>query len=180
MTPYQAHRKKWINCTRCPLHSGRSRVVLARGKVPCDVLFLGEAPGLSEDVIGQPFVGPAGHLLDKIIEQAIDGRLDYCLTNLVACLPRGDDGDKTKEPPEDAIEACAPRLIEFVELCRPKLIVLVGKLARKHIPWELVEKRLWVEIVHPAAILRMDVSQRGLAVQRCIVTVERTVEEMFS
>lgn len=67
MTPYQLHVQNWVGCTRCPLAAGRKRVCLVRGSLPCDVLFVGEAPGESEDVLGAPFKGPAGRLLDSVI-----------------------------------------------------------------------------------------------------------------
>lgn len=65
--------ENWKNCQRCELSAGRLNVVIAKGKLPCDVIFVGEAPGESENVIGQPFVGPAGKLLDHIIANAFGG-----------------------------------------------------------------------------------------------------------
>ncbi len=194
MTPYKKHKSKWSGCVRCCLHRNRTCVVLARGKVPCDVLLIGEAPGVSEDVFGKPFFGPAGKLLDRIIEAAIGEQCDYALTNLVACIPIGGDGNKAQEPSKEAIEACAPRLVEFVRLCKPKLIVLVGRLTEKHISGE-AQFRLdgkpegveWLSgdnymrfasIIHPAAILRMDISQRGLAIRRSVVILEDAVEDL--
>jgi uracil-DNA glycosylase len=72
-TLWSAHVDDWKDCTRCPLHTVRSNVVLARGSIPCDILFVGEAPGRSEDALGKPFVGPAGILLDEMIEDALSG-----------------------------------------------------------------------------------------------------------
>jgi len=170
MTPYQKHIEQWRDCRKCLLCDQRKRVVFARGQVPCEVLFIGEAPGASEDVLGKTFCGPAGHLLDRIIEQsqAVRFPYTYALTNLVCCYPRDAKGEGNHEPPEEAIKACAPRLRQFIRLCRPRLIICVGKLASKWI-------NNTVEIIHPAAILRMDVSQRGLAVQRCVVTIADAV-----
>jgi len=176
LTPYQRHETKWGRCTRCLLCEQRRRIVLARGRVPCDVLFIGEAPGASEDVLGKPFVGPAGKLLDSIIKDAMPEHLIYALTNLVCCYPREAKSTGENEPPEEAIEACAPRLKEFVYICQPRVIVLVGRLAVKYVPASLLLPRKWAEIIHPAAIIRMDVSQRGLARQRARVSIEDTVE----
>lgn len=185
-TPFQSHYRRWANCQRCLLSKQRQRICLARGTVPCDVLFIGEAPGSSEDALGKPFCGPAGHLLDQIIEQSLGrtqidvygedswGLYSYALTNLVACFPRQAKDAGVNEPPEEAIEACAPRLAEFVRLSRPKLIVLVGKLAEQWGP----DQPASISITHPAAILRMDVSQKGLAVQRAVVTIADAVEEI--
>lgn len=168
--------------------------MLCRGRLPAPVLFIGEAPGPSEDVLGVPFIGPAGHLLDRIIEASIGSRFSYALTNLIACIPTGEEGDKIAIPPEEAIAVCRPRLQELVWFARPRLIVLVGALAKKHIPDEASlsttkngvvhhwlakgESLRFVEMVHPAAILRADISQRGLAIQRCIVTLEDAVAEL--
>ena len=169
---YKRHVAKWENCDKCLLCKHRTRVVIARGKVPAEILFIGEAPGVSEDVIGLPFVGPAGRLLDHFIDRAIDGQHDYALTNLVCCLPKTDAKDK-EEPPKEAIVACKDRLMEFIKLCQPDLIVCVGTLPRKHVP--KLEGINYTAITHPAAILRMDASQQPLAIKRCIVTIEDAI-----
>lgn len=175
MKNYSEHRKKWKNCERCDLCQTRKHVVLARGTVPCDVLFAGEAPGQSEDVLGRPFVGPAGKLLDRLIARTLDGQYDYCLTNVVACIPiDAEAGGKAGEPPKASIKACAPRLQEMIELAQPSLIVRVGKLATKHVITSIPT----IDITHPAAILRMDVTQQGLAYQRCYVAIEDALEEL--
>ena len=180
MTPYQRHCKKWKKCLRCKLCSSRNKVVLARGIIPAEILFIGEAPGTSENALGRPFVGPAGKLLDRIIEQSIDGQYDYAITNLIACIPLDSEKNKLPEPPKDSILACRPRLAEFVGLVNPKLVVFVGKLATEHARGVENSCRLTktIHIIHPAAILRMDLSQKGLAVKRSIVTIEDAVDEL--
>ncbi len=132
---YQIHATKWKECVRCDLHHCRDRVVLTRGQIPCEVLFIGEAPGSSENVLGVPFIGPAGKLLDQLIESAqLDHRdVRIAFTNLVACVPK-ENGQKIGEPAKEWIQACAPRLIDFVSLCKPKAIIYVGKLAAKWAP----------------------------------------------
>jgi len=180
-TRYQAHRKKWIDCTACPLHQGRTQVVLARGHLPADILFVGEAPGASEDVLGRPFVGPAGHLLDSIVDQALDAvpGIGVAFTNLVACIPKtGATTAKIGEPPAQAIQACNPRLLELIDLCHPQLIVGVGVLATKHLEALDSSMVMVISIVHPAAILRMDISQRGLAIQRATIALEDAATEL--
>ena len=165
---------------RCALCNSRNKIVLARGKIPAEILFIGEAPGTSEDALGRPFIGPAGKLLDRIIEEAIDGQYDYALTNLIACIPLNSEGHKTTEPPKDSITACKPRLTEFVGLVNPKLVIFVGRLATKYATGVESSRRLrkTIHIIHPAAILRMDISQKGLAVKRCIVTIEDAIDEL--
>ena len=169
MSQYEDHRAKWIDCQKCLLCKCRTNVVLTRGKIPSDILFVGEAPGDSEDVIGKPFVGPAGRLLDYIIERSLDGQYDYAMTNVVCCIPK-DVGNAKGEPPKEAILACQPRLLEFIEICQPKLIIAVGLLPAKFVPNPNKSARL--NLIHPAAILRMDASQQSLAIKRCVVAVE--------
>lgn len=187
-SPFMQHYQLWHACTKCGLCEGRQKVVLARGRVPADILFIGEAPGQSEDVLGRPFVGPAGKLLDQIVASALDGpspewqKRGVAFTNLVACIPLGEDGDKVKEPEPADIMACQSRLEQFVQVCKPKLAVLVGALASKWVnkqraSYGLGDTRL-VDIIHPAAILRANIVQRGLMVQRCIVALANAAEEL--
>lgn len=181
---YQQHVACWGECQACELQHDRKQVVLARGTIPCDVVFVGEAPGESEDVLGKPFMGPAGQLLDHIISRSRGSNTwTYALTNLVCCIPRDrDDGAKAAQPPDAAIEACSPRLTEFIDLCNPWLIVCVGAMARDWLEpgynWSIpIPDIPRVDITHPAAILRANVSQQGLAIQRCVVTIRNAVED---
>ena len=184
MTPWLEFKNKWKDCDKCPLCNTRDKIVLAKGKIPCDVLFVGEAPGVSEDILGIPFVGPAGKLLDDWIETALDipnsdtlnlpPRMAF--TNLVCCIPLGDDGQKTNEPDKKDIKACNPRLVEFIKLCKPQHIVCVGKLAFKHCP--RIDGIGYTEIVHPAAVLRAEVGQQGLLIQRSVVILQDLFEEL--
>lgn len=171
LSPYARHKMKWTGCKLCPLHLTRQNVCIIRGqRVPADVLFVGEAPGPSEDCLGKPFVGPAGHLIDQIIDRAWSKAYGYCFTNLVGCMPLDDGGEKFAEPPKESIMACAPRLTEIISIVNPKLIVRVGKLSDKHCPHYNGAGECG--IIHPAAILRMDISQQSLAVKRCIAILE--------
>jgi uracil-DNA glycosylase len=212
VSPYADFVSRWQGCTGCELHAGRSYVVLARGTVPCDVLLVGEGPGHSEDTLGLPFCGSAGFLLDRIVERSLDNyeaatgraRPSVAFTNLVCCLPVGEDDAKATEPPVDAIRSCSHRLREFVELCQPRLVVAVGKLAETYLDgkllgsvWHSESKRgrrlsMYAQgrhagseiprcaILHPAAILRQLEVQRGLSVQRCVVTLTNAMEEFLT
>ena len=179
MSPIQRHIRFWSKCTRCVLSEHRHKVVLVRGKVPAPILFIGEAPGASEDVIGDPFVGPAGKLLDEIINHAFDGQYDYALTNLVACIPKDETDTKVGEPTKQCIEACAPRLEWFVtRLCKPKLIVCVGALATKWVDKQFGKKDFkFLSIKHPAHLMRMNVAAKGLEIQRATVQLDDFVTE---
>lgn len=177
ISPWAIHKQKWSVCTKCSLCKTRQHVVLVRGKLPADILFVSDAPGSSEDVIGKPMVGPAGHLLDHIIERAIKGRFDYCITNLIGCIPPK-DGKKVAEPTEEAIKACAPRLQEVVDMCRPLLIICLGKIAGKHLPKRLPTNCQRIEISHPGFIHVSDVSKQALLVQQSIVAIEDAIAEL--
>ena len=182
---HQQHIKKWDDCKLCTLCETRNKMVFARGQVPCDVLFVGEAPGESENVLGRPFVGPAGQLLDVIIRKALPDTMKIALTNLVCCIPRDADGSKTSEPEDVSIIACSERLKEFVKIADPKLLVAVGTLARDWLTpgykysIKIHKTIRLIDIVHPAAILRANVAQRGMAIQRAVVKLATAVDDLF-
>lgn len=187
-SPYQLFVNKWKDCRQCELHKTRTRIVLARGSVPCDVLFVGEAPGVSEDILGQPFTGPAGQLLNRIIGNATNGlELRYAFTNLVCCLPVFDG--KKDEPDDCHVKACSQRLQEFIKLCdtpagRLKLIVSVGSLSatwldqkyRHGIKLHRDIKQL--DIIHPAAILRDNTANQWHRERKATVTLRTALEEL--
>lgn len=177
---WKQHRDKWEDCTQCDLANCRRNVVLGRGykgSLPCDILFVGEAPGKSENMLGKAFIGEAGKLLDAIIERSLS-RSKIFFTNLVGCIPLDEDGHKTTEPPKAAIEECAGRLHELIVLARPKVIVGVGTLSAKYLKKRYPRKRV-ESMIHPAAILRMDPSQQGLACQRCEVLLTDIEEDLY-
>lgn len=182
MTPLQRHFVSWQNCIKCHLCDNRTFTVFSRGTVPCDVLFIGEAPGASEDVLKKPFIGPAGKLFDELIfdSTGIDTHdqkvVKIAFSNLVLCLPDTVDG-KLGKPSEDAITSCAPRLQQFIKICKPSIIVCVGNIATQWVPKTQIWPNLqYFDILHPSAILQMDISRRGLAVRR---TVEK-LQEIFN
>lgn len=194
LTPYQAHKAKWDRGCGSEMCDRATSICLARGEVPCDVLFIGEAPGEVENARGRPFIGPAGRLLDSIIETAVmwktgeDGEPPrVALTNMVGCIPRDEGLNKTGEPESDQVEACRPRLEEFIrEVARPRLIVCVGSLARDRVKDQGFRHSIGlndpppkvVSITHPAAILRMNIVQRGLEVERCEVVIANALEDL--
>ena len=182
MTPFQLHKSEWNGCQGCDLCKKRSKVIHLRGKIPADVLFVGEAPGPSENSLGYPFAGPAGHLLDKIVGE-MPGSPQVAFTNLVGCIPLDDSHDKFVEPPEDSIEKCSPKLAELIKIVNPKLVIAVGKLPakwlRKRRPaYGLGEVKI-VDIIHPAAILRAGVESRGLMIQKAVLVLAEAFEELI-
>lgn len=181
MAPWPRFVERWKDCQLCPLGEQRDRIVLARGSLPCDVLFIGEAPGDSENALGQPFKGPAGKKLDKIIERSVPPEVTYALTNLVCCYPRDakmSDSDN-HQPSPDEIRACRPRLYEFINIAQPRLIVCVGALATAWVPHD--NGVPCVDIIHPASTFppRMPLAQANMALDNCAVIVRRAVSDML-
>jgi len=126
--------------------------VLGKGQTPADVLFIGEAPGKSENLMGFPFVGPSGNLLEKAITITstwAGARPRYYITNTVACWPRDEEGN-TRPPEDDEVMACAARLEDEIRAVKPKRIIFVGNVAEKHLSKRYTGKR----ILHPAYLLR--------------------------
>lgn len=185
MVTWLEHVEKWKDCTKCALHTQRSNIVLARGQLPADVVFVGEAPGAVEDSTGLPFKGPAGALLDQIIDRALPEGVTWALTNLVCCFPREAKWRGDNEPELAEIRACRPRLLEFLEIARPRLVVCVGTLAGDYVQHDAYGKVLGANkicIIHPAATFppRMPRAQQGMAINRAIVTVRHAVEDMLN
>lgn len=138
-----------------------------------------------------PFIGPAGHLIDQIVEQAkalaaIEPSIAWY--NLVGCIPTTAGGEKEHGGPEfDAIRACAPRLQEFINIAKPKLVVAVGKLAEDWLDQGYLHRSAtlprgckMIAITHPAALLRMNEAQRNLAAKRCVVQLKSAFEELHA
>ena len=149
---FQMHKESWCDCEQCPLHEFASRKVFYRGRIPCDILFLGEAPGTVEDVTGAPFTGPAGKLLDEWISEAQDVTdFTYGIANTVACLPLVERGGKTRPPTPHEIHACYPRLNELVRIVQPIVLITLGKTAGLYPPDGDFPR---LELMHPAAVLR--------------------------
>ena len=129
----------WDNCTDCNLCNNRTRIVYFRGSCPCDVLFVGEAPGRNEDLSGLPFVGRSGQLLDQLIAdvQKETKKFTYGITNIVCCIPTQKDERTGKVsirvPDKLEAEACRLRLHTTIHRCNPKLIVTLGKTAKKYL-----------------------------------------------
>ncbi|MDM7921675.1 MAG: uracil-DNA glycosylase, partial [Pyrinomonadaceae bacterium] len=109
------------NCTRCPLHTGRTQVVHSTGNFEAELMFVGEAPGADEDAQGVPFVGRAGQLLTKIIESIGLRREDVCIGNINRCRPPGN-----RQPFPDEAAVCRPFLLREIGVIKPRVIVVLG------------------------------------------------------
>ena len=166
MMDWEALEKTCFNCTRCGLCETRNNVVFGVGSREADVMFIGEGPGEQEDLQGEPFVGPAGKLLDDMMS-IIDLDRQHCyIGNIVKCRP-----PRNRDPLETEQDACIGYLRNQVALIKPKIIVCLGRVAAKRIidpEYRITrEHGTWVQkggiwmtaIYHPSALLR-DVSKR--------------------
>ena len=116
-------------CTRCGLCQGRTRAVPGVGDRKARWLFVGEGPGRNEDLQGEPFVGPAGKLLDNMLRALGLARGDNTfIANIVKCRPVGGDG-RDRPPAPDEVASCMPYLQRQIDLIRPDVIVALGKTA---------------------------------------------------
>lgn len=117
------------DCRRCDLCHFRTNIVIDRGNAGAQILLIGERPGDNEDLRGQPFVGRAGELLDKMF-RAIDmePNRDVIIANVTKCRPENDEA-----PLRDQVDACMPFLEKQIALVRPRVIVLLGAVALKWI-----------------------------------------------
>ena len=167
MADWESLQKSCLGCTRCDLCHTRTNVVFGVGDRNTDILFVGEGPGEQEDLKGEPFVGPAGMLLDDMLSIIDLDRGSNCyIANIVKCRP-----PKNRDPLETEQDACIGYLRNQVTLVKPKIIVCLGRIAakrlidqdyritRQHGQW--VERSgIWMTaIYHPSALLR-DVSKR--------------------
>lgn len=116
-------------CHLCDLAKTRKHAVFGEGHPHAKLMFVGEGPGATEDEMGRPFVGRAGELLTKMIENVLDlKRSDVYITNIVKCRP---PGNRVPEPNE--ADACLPYLMKQIELVAPRLIVTLGATAYEYL-----------------------------------------------
>ena len=117
------------NCTKCELSKSRTHLVVDRGNPETKVLFIGEAPGENEDLQGRAFVGRAGKLLDGMMKEAgFDTDCDGLIVNVVKCRP-----PENRAPRPEEVGTCFPYLKKQIELVRPRIIVLLGATALRHV-----------------------------------------------
>lgn len=108
-------------CKLCILHKTRKNVVFGEGNEDADLVFIGEAPGHDEDLQARPFIGAAGKLLTRIIEELGIKRSDVYIANIVKCRP-----PMNRFPFPKEVEFCMPYLIKQLEIIKPKVICTLG------------------------------------------------------
>ncbi len=121
----EAVRKHLGACTRCPLSRTRNNLVFGVGDPNADLVIIGEGPGYQEDRTGEPFVGPAGQMLDRMLINVLGlQRSQVYILNVVKCRP-----PRNRNPHPDEIEACRPFWEAQIRACRPKLALVLGSVA---------------------------------------------------
>jgi uracil-DNA glycosylase family protein len=177
-------RRDAAGCTACPLHARATQTVFGAGPSHAKIAFVGEQPGDEEDLSGLPFVGPAGRLLDSILDEAgLDRALIY-ITNAVKhfkWVPRGKRRMHSK-PNHGEIEACKPWLEAEMTAVRPRVIVSLGATAGYAMrgpsfrltanlgevlssPWA----KYWLATYHPSALLRLRDHDERVAARKLVV-----------
>lgn len=160
MSEFETLVQQIHECTKCALSQKRTRAVPGEGSLSADVVFIGEGPGFHEDQQGRPFIGPAGKLLDELLESAGFNREDVYITNMVKCRP-----PNNRDPLPGEIDACRTYLEQQLAMINPKVIVTLGRYSfSKFFPEIPIgkargEPRNWEGITvfpvyHPAAALR--------------------------
>jgi uracil-DNA glycosylase len=151
-----------LACTKCALAEGRTQVVFGTGTPTADLMFVGEGPGEQEDLQGVPFVGRAGQLLTRLIEDVGLTRDDVYIANVVKCRPPGN-----RDPLPAEIETCSPYLEAQLGFVEPRVVVTLGnfstklllgtkvgitKLRGQEFPFR--DRAVLIPTLHPAAVLR--------------------------
>jgi len=155
------------NCSKCALSGSRRNIVVDRGNPNAKVLMIGEGPGENEDLQAKAFVGRAGQLLDELMRQiGFDTNQESLIVNVVKCRP-----PENRAPKHEEVAACNPFLRKQIELVKPRIILLLGAVALKHVIAEKKEFSMEQEagkffdhpsfpdvrlmvLYHPAFILR--------------------------
>ena len=161
MLNWQELEAACMSCQSCELCQTRHNVVFGVGKRDADIMFVGEGPGEQEDLRGEPFVGPAGKLLDDMLSIIDIDRSNCYIANIVKCRP-----PRNRDPLEGEQNACIGFLRNQFALVRPKVLVCLGRIAacrlidadfritKEHGSW-VQKKGVWMTaIYHPSALLR--------------------------
>jgi uracil-DNA glycosylase len=158
------------DCKLCKLCNGRKTIVFGEGAEDASIMFIGEGPGIDEDREGRPFVGEAGQLLTRIIENGIGIKRDQVyIATIVKCRP-----PENKDPEKDEIDTCIPFLKKQIEIVKPKVICTLGRIAARELlkrdfkitmergRWQTYGNIPLMPTYHPAYILRNQGNEKKL------------------
>ncbi len=161
-------KSRVVACDLCPhLATSRTQTVFGSGDPDAEIMFIGEAPGADEDLSGEPFVGPAGKLLTKIIETMGFARADVYIANILKSRPdMPPDAPGNRPPSAEEMQHCLPFLIEQIKIVRPKVLVALGATAVEGLlgtrstmremrgKWHAFEDTPLMITYHPSYLLR--------------------------
>ena len=150
-------------CKKCNLHKTRQNTVFGEGDPDSNIMIIGEAPGREEDEVGRPFVGRAGKLLNEFLKSINLNRDSVFIVNTIKCRP-----PENRDPEASEISACSDYLDQQINIIKPKVLVLLGKIAANRLLGEdmpmseLRLKKFFIDkydipiivFYHPAYILR--------------------------
>ena len=154
-------KKEVSKCNKCKLCTTRINTVFGEGNINAKVMFIGEGPGADEDSQGRPFVGKAGKLMDNAFDIIRIKRENVYIANIVKCRP-----PHNRDPQIDEIKGCMNYLRNQVIIIKPKIIVLLGRIALQNILgeeykitasrgiWQEKKNIFYMPTWHPAALLR--------------------------
>jgi len=184
-------REAAAGCTACLLHETGTQTVFGEGSSKAEVVFVGEQPGDQEDLQGKPFVGPAGKLLDKALEDAGIDRSQVYVTNVVKHFKWQARGKRRihQKPNRSEIAACRPWLEAELDVIEPRVLVCLGATAAQALlgrdfrvsrrRGELVESDLAENViatVHPSSILRADDETREQEYRELVRDLEKVAK----
>jgi DNA polymerase len=171
-------REAAAGCTACDLYKTGTQTVFGEGTRNAEVMFVGEQPGDQEDLQGKPFVGPAGKLLDKALEEAGIHRSEVYVTNVVKHFKWTGRGKRRihQKPNWSEIAACRPWIEAELDVVQPRVLVCLGATAaqallgrdfrvsrQRGVPVDSELAEHVVATVHPSSILRADDREREFA-----------------
>ena len=169
-------------CTDCRLSETRTNVVFGVGRPDADVMMVGEAPGRNEALEGEPFVGAAGHLLNRLLAEVGMRREEVYIANVLKCRPPGN-----RDPRPDEIESCKGYLRGQLDLVDPKVVMTLGNFATQLLlrtntgisrvrgrSYRWWRDKVLIPTFHPAAALRggervTDQIREDLALMRSVL-----------
>lgn len=183
------------NCQRCPLFTEKTKDVPGAGNEKTELMFIGEAPGKKEDLLGEPFVGAAGKFLNEMLSEINLERKDVFIGNVLKHRP-----PQNRDPKPSEIEACWPYLAKQIEIINPKLIIFLGRHAlNRFFPTFVIsevhgqvfekefndKKRHFLALYHPAAALynggmRETLKEDFRKIPEILVTIKPKNEDLVS
>lgn len=180
------HKSKYDRCYKCEIGKQCTSRIYYRGVLPSDIVILGESAGDTDWVLGKPFSGNAGKLLDQMIAQVF-GTKDLAtlastrpayrisMTNSVACITQNLSATKLRPPTNTELKNCASRLDDFLDIANPRVIIAVGKTAERQATKNLNYNYHIIPMIHPNTILRQE--ERGeLDYKRVIHSLQQAKE----